>query len=395
MTDIFGNYVIQKLFEHGNQSQKKVLANQMKGHMVALSTQMYGCRVVQKVGQYLLRFMTFTDKFQALEHILTDQQASLIKELEKDVIKVVKCQNGNHVVQKAIERIPAEHIQFIIDAFVGQVPKLAAHPYGCRVIQRMLEHCTDEARASVLAELHTCAASLIPDQYGNYVIQHVIEHGAPDDRNLVVSLVIARLLELSRHKFASNVVERCIQFGTDEQRAEISATVTALNDKGESPLLYLIRDQYGNYVIRKLPFLSVRVRTKTDRCKEKLIIRLQGSERDALIDQIKPLLSTLKKFAHGKQIGAIEKIIYELSLPQQLESRTSSSSLANLDTNVVPTTPLLTGDERSPPSSEAPSIDASAVEGSAPVSLVADDRKSGELPVGTKVQTQAESGFDT
>lgn len=50
MTDVFGNYVIQKLFEHGSQAQKKILANQMKGHIITLSTQMYGCRVVQKVS---------------------------------------------------------------------------------------------------------------------------------------------------------------------------------------------------------------------------------------------------------------------------------------------------------------------------------------------------------
>lgn len=52
MTDVFGNYVIQKFFEHGNQSQKKVLASQMKGHILDLSLQMYGCRVVQKVGAH-------------------------------------------------------------------------------------------------------------------------------------------------------------------------------------------------------------------------------------------------------------------------------------------------------------------------------------------------------
>jgi mRNA-binding protein PUF3 len=49
MTDVFGNYVIQKFFEHGNQVQKTILAEQMKGHILALSMQMYGCRVVQKV----------------------------------------------------------------------------------------------------------------------------------------------------------------------------------------------------------------------------------------------------------------------------------------------------------------------------------------------------------
>lgn len=58
MTDVFGNYVIQKFFEHGSQSQKKILANQMKNHILTLSLQMYGCRVVQKVGPPVL-FLLF------------------------------------------------------------------------------------------------------------------------------------------------------------------------------------------------------------------------------------------------------------------------------------------------------------------------------------------------
>src|ERR1700761_4539660 len=50
MKDVFGNYVIQKFFEHGSQVQKKVLASVMKGKVVDLSLQMYACRVVQKVS---------------------------------------------------------------------------------------------------------------------------------------------------------------------------------------------------------------------------------------------------------------------------------------------------------------------------------------------------------
>ena len=50
MKDVFGNYVIQKFFKHGNRLQKKALAGQMKGKVVDLSMQMYACRVVQKVG---------------------------------------------------------------------------------------------------------------------------------------------------------------------------------------------------------------------------------------------------------------------------------------------------------------------------------------------------------
>lgn len=49
MKDVFGNYVVQKFFEHGSQVQKRILAEKMKGKMIDLSVQVYACRVVQKV----------------------------------------------------------------------------------------------------------------------------------------------------------------------------------------------------------------------------------------------------------------------------------------------------------------------------------------------------------
>jgi Pumilio-family RNA binding repeat len=54
MTDVFGNYVIQKLFDHGGPDQREALASFLVGHAVQLSLQMYGCRVVQKVRYFLL-----------------------------------------------------------------------------------------------------------------------------------------------------------------------------------------------------------------------------------------------------------------------------------------------------------------------------------------------------
>lgn len=235
MTDVFGNYVIQKLFEHGNQIQKKMLAEIMKGRVNELSLQMYGCRVVQK----------------ALEHVLADQQAALVRELEVDILRCVKDQNGNHVVQKAIERCPKDHVQFILDAFRGQVHTLATHPYGCRVVQRMLEHCSEQDHASILEELFVCAQMLITDQYGNYVIQHVIQQGKPEHKERLIRLVTSQLHPLSKHKFASNVVERSFVCGTEEQRRTMVRLITEPNQDGSSPLHLMMKDQYGNYVIRK------------------------------------------------------------------------------------------------------------------------------------------------
>ncbi|KAI4223351.1 MAG: hypothetical protein L6R40_008512 [Gallowayella cf. fulva] len=336
MTDVFGNYVIQKFFEHGNQSQKKTLANQMKNHVLALSLQMYGCRVVQK----------------ALEHILQDQQAALIAELQKDkqVMRCVKDQNGNHVVQKAIERIPAVHIQFIVNAFTGQVCELSKHAYGCRVIQRMLEHCVEPTRSAVLQELHGCAANLIMDQYGNYVTQHVIEHGREEDRTAIIALVISHLIVYSKHKFASNVVERCIKFGNTEQRKKIVSILTAVNEKGDSNLQYLIRDQYCNYVIQSL------------------LKELKGTELNSFIDTLEPQMAILKRYAYGKQVQAIEGLLYTIiPPPSQPQPRLNSLAPPPIDTSTsaVPTPPLLTGDGQSPQSSSVPSTNASSVGGAA------------------------------
>jgi pumilio RNA-binding family len=64
-----------------------------------------------------------------------DQKIKMVAELEGSVMKCVRDQNGNHVVQKCIECVPQQNIEFIVSTFYDQVVSLSMHPYGCRVIQ--------------------------------------------------------------------------------------------------------------------------------------------------------------------------------------------------------------------------------------------------------------------
>lgn len=48
MKDVFGNYVVQKMFEFGTPNQRKLLFLDIKGSILSLSCDQYGCRVVQK-----------------------------------------------------------------------------------------------------------------------------------------------------------------------------------------------------------------------------------------------------------------------------------------------------------------------------------------------------------
>ncbi|XP_072884593.1 pumilio homolog 1 isoform X7 [Hemitrygon akajei] len=272
MVDVFGNYVIQKFFEFGSLDQKLALAQRIRGHVLSLALQMYGCRVIQK----------------ALESIPPDQQIinEMVKELDGHVLKCVKDQNGNHVVQKCIECVQPQSLQFIIDAFQGQVFALSTHPYGCRVIQRILEHCMPEQTLPILEELHQHTEQLVQDQYGNYVIQHVLEHGRPEDKSKIVSEIRGNVLALSQHKFASNVVEKCVTHASRAERALLIDEVCSINDGPHSALYTMMKDQYANYVVQKMIDVA------------------EPAQRKIVMHKIRPHIATLRKYTYGKHILA-------------------------------------------------------------------------------------------
>lgn len=292
MTDVFGNYVIQKLFEFGRPDQCETLAALLMGQAVPLALQMYGCRVIQK----------------ALEYVATKRLVALVGEFEgQQVLRCVHDQNGNHVIQKCIEvvsRVAKEsqpelteylssRIQFIIQAFSGRVRELSMHPYGCRVVQRILEHCTNTQKAPVLDELRKCCRELIQDQYGNYVIQHVMQHGWETDKAILIEEVQSRLLEYSQHKFASNVVEKCIQYADKKDRDQMIWTIINvtfdLNNPvdaktGQCVLENMVRDPYANYVVQKVIDVS------------------DAGQRGAIIRYMRENIVQLRRYTYGKHI---------------------------------------------------------------------------------------------
>lgn len=302
MTDVFGNYVLQKIFEYGSPEQCEALALLLRGQAVQLSMQMYGCRVVQK----------------ALEYVSTERLVELVAEFENPqmLIKCVHDSNGNHVIQKCIEVVSkaakaaenessqylSSRIQFIITAFQGRVKELSSHPYGCRVVQRILEHCTESQKAVILEELRQCCGELVQDCYGNYVIQFVMQHGWEEDRAALIREVQANLLDFSQHKFASNVVEKCLQFASKKDRDEMIWTIinvtfdinNPVDSKGHCVLESMVRDPYANYVVQKVIDVS------------------DERQRAAIMRYVKDNINQLRKYTYGKHIIVrLEKITNE------------------------------------------------------------------------------------
>ena len=222
--DVFGNYVVQKLFDFGSTEVKNEIRDTLEGEMLQLSLQMYGCRVVQK----------------ALESLSDEDFPRLMIEFHHNVLSCIHDQNGNHVIQKCIEVVSKrvkkangsgdsskadflnQQIGFIIRDVLVNTATLSCHPYGCRVLQRILEHCDEQRKKEVLDEIRKCHRKLLDDQYGNYVIQHVLQFGRPEDRDSILEIVVeSGLLTLSRQKFASNVVEKLLKYGNSQQRRAV------------------------------------------------------------------------------------------------------------------------------------------------------------------------------
>jgi mRNA-binding protein PUF3 len=91
---------------------------------------------------------------------------------------------------------------------------------------------------------------------------------------------------------------------------------------------------------------------------------LKGAERDAFVEDMKPQLLQLKKYNYGKQIAAIEKLIF--TGPQ---SYITSSSVVTPLAQTMPIeissnapTPMLTNGQNSPQSSSLPSTNVSTID---------------------------------
>jgi pumilio RNA-binding family len=212
---------------------------------------------------FLAVSLSSSQSFDVGEH---DQKVAMAKELGSKVLRCVRDQFANHVVQKCVECLPSKDIHSILRSFYGRAKALSTHPFGCHVIQVFARsHCTypcvvvvqfvsvssdssklDESHQKVLARCkdheiyHALTAEIMEnvnklaaDRFGNYVVQQLVEHGGGAMRSAMVRRFAGRVVGMSYHKFASNVVEKCLAFGSQEDRRLIADEIVAGGGGGQ------------------------------------------------------------------------------------------------------------------------------------------------------------------
>ncbi|RGP78125.1 pumilio domain-containing [Fusarium longipes] len=334
MRDLFGNYVIQKLIEHGSQAQKARVIEAVKGHFSELCINQYGCRVMQKIVESCLAIQT-------AELLPEIQETEHLKSLMRD-------EHANHVIQKIVSVMPPEHFRFITVVCQKNARELSTHQASCRVVQRVLERADEEDVKTLLRELHLVMDKLITDQWGNYVAGHIIQNRGPEDRDLIFDRVMSDLMRLCQNKLASHVVEKCIKFGTPQQRTQIRERLSPANDT-ENTLYNMMRDQYGNYVVASL------LRYLEWGSEERRQFKAEVIEKTNLL-----------KANGSKSLNSVEKIfqadIERENADNQARQRAATRGSLQVEVDSVVPTPVLTNETNSPQSDSLASTDANAIE---------------------------------
>eukprot|EP00668_Euglena_longa_P004364 GGOE01005116.1.p1 GENE.GGOE01005116.1~~GGOE01005116.1.p1 ORF type:complete len:775 (+),score=107.91 GGOE01005116.1:39-2327(+) len=230
MTDPFGNYLMQKLVEFCNDEQRTFIAQKVAPQLVNISLNMHGTRAVQTL----------------IEHLSNPVQVDIIIDaFHTSVVPLIKDLNGNHVIQRCLQKFSAQDKQFIYDAAIPRCMDVATHRHGCCVIQRCIDHASEEQRAYLTDEIARNAFSLVTDPFGNYVVQYVLDLNIDQMIRKICSSFVGSFASLCMNKFSSNVMEKCLQLAPDDIQHQFIAELM-------EPVILpkLLQDQYANHVVQ-------------------------------------------------------------------------------------------------------------------------------------------------
>lgn len=291
MMDPFGNYLCQKLLEYCKDDQRTAMIRNASDSMVKIALNQHGTRALQK----MIEFVTLPDHVQIIIEALRYQVVDLIQDL-----------NGNHVIQKCLNKLTSADNQFIFDAVGTHCVDVGTHRHGCCVLQRCIDHATGEQKIWLINQITENAPQLVQDPFGNYVVQYIIDLNELSFTEPLVGKFAGRIGMLSRHKFSSNVIEKCLRCASEPARDRM---VQEMLVPGE--MERLLRDSYGNYVVQTA------------------LEHSSYAMKHQVVESIRPVLPIVRGTPYGRRLGA--KIV------QFDNDRTGSASTSGQTTPSDPT----------------------------------------------------------
>ncbi|EPX74553.1 RNA-binding protein [Schizosaccharomyces octosporus yFS286] len=264
MKDPFGNYMCQKLFVYAYREQKLAMLKGIGKDVVGINSDLHGTRAMQNI----------------IDKLTSNEQISLLMRILTPFLVELACDgNGNHVLQKCIDKFLPEKLELLFFSIKRHVLKLATHRHGCCVLQRSLDATKGLMKNQLVEEIISHALFLVQDPYGNYVIQHILEMNVEQYNASISQQFQGHICELSLQKFSSNAVEDCIRTASPSTRKWI------LDEFLSYPKIEdLLNDSYANYVMQSF------------------LIHSNDEEREKIVHLLVPLLPKISASSHGRHI---------------------------------------------------------------------------------------------
>jgi hypothetical protein len=116
-----------------------------KGQIIEVALNTHGTRAVQKLIE------TLTSR---------EQRSLVISALGPGVVSLIKDLNGNHVVQRCLQRLGPDDSQFVYDAAGKHCVEISTHRHGCCVMQRCIDFASSQQKTELVAEIAKHALQL-------------------------------------------------------------------------------------------------------------------------------------------------------------------------------------------------------------------------------------------
>ncbi|TDL28065.1 ARM repeat-containing protein [Rickenella mellea] len=206
MAHRFGNWAVQRCLEAASSAdERRKIASCMRGRVVELAMNCYGCHVLQKAldCEEDIRLLIVS------ELLIGDPAQTLVNK------------HASHVWSKIMEiswTPPAPPIfAYVNKALQGEWASLACHETGSLVVQHAFENLEESAKDGIVDELlnqgSTIFGEVAKNQWGSYCIQHILEHGSPKHRELAISHILFGLLEYSTNEQGYKSVSKALKEG--------------------------------------------------------------------------------------------------------------------------------------------------------------------------------------
>lgn len=243
IVDPFGNYLVQKMIPYCSDANLDLMLEILQYNLCQISINQHGTRALQKIIDNLNS---------------TSQLNLLIKGLKPYIIELIRDLNGNHVIQKILNKYEPPNCQFIYDSIIEDLYTVATHKHGCCVLQKCLNHVTQQQlnQFSKAILKFDNFKMLINDQFGNYVLQYLISINSIEvSCEMFQNFFQFGLTNLCNSKFSSNVVEKFMKNCYNNEVVDVAFAdlkFELIYNILANDLNVLVNDPFGNYVIQTM-----------------------------------------------------------------------------------------------------------------------------------------------